>query len=168
MQVTVKEARIRVWKILVSLCFRWNKNKMITLSFSFPPKVSTVVFFFKIIIIKISSEIVAWKLAWSSLCVIYTETASKRKPYSFLPGNSISLYLVIVTLLIEMLWQENCFILITLFEILFFWGRGNNYKLLCNRLYYILLHFGKMVSMDLFFSHFSVFFNFSYWWRIGG
>lgn len=122
MQVTVKEARIRVWKILVSLCFRWNKNKMITLSFSFPPKVSTVVFFFKIIIIKISSEIVAWKLAWSSLCVIYTETASKRKPYSFLPGNSISLYLVIVTLLIEMLWQENCFILITLFEILFFWG----------------------------------------------
>lgn len=162
----MKEARIRVWKTLVSLCFRWNQNKMITLSFFFPPKVSTVVFFFKIII-KILSDIVAWKLAWSSLCDIYTETASKRKPYSFLPGNSISVYLVIVMLLIEMFWQEKCFILITLFEILFFLG-GQQLQTLCNRLYYILLHFGKTVSMDLFFSHFSVFFNFSYWRRIGG
>lgn len=104
-----------------------------------------------------------------ALCVIYAETAFVRKSSNFLKGNSVSLYLFIAMLFLEVFWQDKCFGLIILFKAL---CACNSSEHVCHEINYILLHFGKMMTTDVFFFPPSfqcalIPFNISFLWRTG-
>lgn len=61
-------------------------------------------------------------------------------------------------LFLEMFWQKKCFSLALFKELV---SVCNKCEFLCDGVCYFLLHFGKMVSIDLFLSDFNVYWYFS-------